>query len=106
MNSEYGLSWQISSDFGVLRLNGSDLVRQYCSDILAVLALKEFSVNWNKYPLELQELRTKWITAQKGVNYGWEPRVSPEERVMFVLISAMYENLVNELRKELNSEDI
>lgn len=104
MNKEYGISWQISSDFTVLKLNGSELVQQYCEDILAVLALREHSVDWSIYSSKLQKLREAWKSAQKGTSIGWIPRVSPEERVMFVLISEMYENLINQLNEELSEK--
>jgi hypothetical protein len=100
LNQEYRISCQLDSDFNVLRLHGSEKVKIYCDDILAVLALSEHTVDWGGYPEELQAFVKKWKEAQSGVAY-FEPRVTNDERVMMVILCAMYKNLINELRSEL-----
>ena len=107
LNNEYKISWQLDSDFSVLRLYGSDLVRQYCDDILSVLVLREYDVEWNNYPKELVSLKNIWVKYQEnGIAYGWEEKVTGEERVMFVILSAMYKNLLTQLRNELYGKSL
>lgn len=102
-NEEYGLSWQLDIDFNILRLHGSESVQKNCDDILTVLALRESSVDWTQYPEELQSLRKTWLENQNGEPYGYELKVTDDERVMFILLSALYKNLLNQLRFELQN---
>ena len=107
LNYEYKILWQLDSDFSILRLHGSDLVRKYCDDILSVLALREYDVVWNNYPKELVSLKNIWVKNQEdGIAYGWEEKVTGEERVMFVILSAMYKNLLTQLRNELYGKSL
>lgn len=101
LNDENNISWQLDNNFNILRLHGSDKVIQICDDILTVLALREHSVDWTRYPLEVQEIRTTWITNIDGMNYGYAARVSEEERIMFVLVHELYKSLLDQLRVEL-----
>ena len=54
-NREYNISLQLNSDINILRMHGSNIVRQYCDDILTILALRESDVNWSKYTEEINE---------------------------------------------------
>lgn len=102
INNYYKVSWQLDNHFNILRLYGSESVVRYCEDILAVLALREFTVDWNSYPSEVQEFRSIWVRVQEnGVAYGWEEKVTNEERIMFALASILYRNLITQLRNEL-----
>ena len=105
LNYEYKISLRFDSEFNILQLHGSEIVRRYCEDILSVLALREQSVNWNDYSKEITQLRDRWLAIQiNGIAYGWEEKVSDEERVMYVLLSALYKNLLTQLRTEIYSE--
>ena len=104
LNNQYDISCQIDSVFCTLRLHGSGLVRKYCDDILTVLALREHDVHWSEYSIEIQEYRNKWVEDQNGIAYGWEERVTNEERVLFILLSTLYKNLLSQLRNELHGE--
>lgn len=101
LNDEYNISWQLDNNFNILRLHGSDKVIQICDDILAVLALREHSVDWTKYPVKLQELRQTWITKKDLMQYGYESRVSNDQRIMFILVRELYKTLLDQLRIEL-----
>ena len=100
LNDEYGISWQLDNDFNILRLHGSKKVCDNCEDILTVLALRESSVDWTKYPIELQKFRKNWIDNQKGEAYGYELKVNDDERIMFILLSSLYKNLLYQLQTE------
>lgn len=102
INDDYKISWQLDSDFSILRMYGSENVRQNCDDILSVLALDESSVNWQKYPLELQKYHKEILHAnENGIAYGYESKVNSDERVKFILLSALYKNLLDQLRIEI-----
>lgn len=104
LNHEYQISLQLNNDFNILRLHGSEAVLRNCDDILAVLALREYTVDWKKYPTELQTLHKNWLEIQKnGMAYGWDAKVSSDERLMFVLLSSLYRNLLGQLRREIQS---
>jgi hypothetical protein len=105
LNCAYKNFLELKNIFDILRLHGSNLVRKYCDEILLVLMCREYDVKWEKYPNNLILLKDKWVDNQEnGIVYGWEEKVSNEERVMFVLLSAMYENLLAQMRNELYSE--
>ncbi len=103
LNVGYPILWQLDNDFNILRLHGSETVRQDCDDILAVLAFREDSVDWKRYPKELQTFRQDLLKRQNGVAYGFELRVSDDERVMYILLSSLYNNLLSQLRTELQN---
>jgi hypothetical protein len=102
LNYTYEISWQLESDFNVLRLHGSEKVKRYCDDILTILAHRQFSIDWSQYPKQLQLFRTKWIENQTEEAYGYELKVSDDERIMMILLSATYRNLIDQLRHELH----
>ena len=73
-----------------------------CEDILKVLTLRESEVDWSSYPRGVSQFRARWATAQKeGTAYGWEPKISDDERLMIVVIGKLFELLLTELRNEL-----
>lgn len=101
LNEENQITWQLDSDFNILRLHGSEKVISNCNDILAVLALREYSVIWKKYPKNLQEFRNEWLNNQKGKAYGYKLKVDDDQRIMFILLSSLYKNLINQLHNEI-----
>lgn len=101
-NFEYRLSWELRSHFSTLHIHGSERVRQICDDIVSVIALREYEVEWVTYSEETQIVRERWLRAKDGVAYVWEPKVSDDERVMFVLVSELYLELLDILKEELH----
>lgn len=95
--------WQLSADFNVLRLHGSDEISEICNDILSTLVSRSDEINWDKYPEHVSASYRSW-RAQEGKDfYAVEPRVSDDDRLMFVTVAMLYEELVRQLRQELRS---
>jgi hypothetical protein len=102
-NREHQISWQLDNDFNLLRLHGSKKVRIYCDDILTVLRSEEYLVNWKEYPERLQDFVEERKGSQSGNAYV-EEMVTNEERIMMVVLSALYKNLIDQLRLELQNQ--
>lgn len=49
------LYWELNSDLKIIRLNGSDKVRDISEDILRVLALRHSEIDILKYPRSVQD---------------------------------------------------
>jgi uncharacterized protein YpuA (DUF1002 family) len=102
LNGESKIYEQLDSHFNLLRLHGSEKVRNKCEDILTVLAYEEFKIDWTKYPQELQKFRAEWLNVQKnGKQSGIELKVRDDERIMFILLTALFQNLIDQLRTEM-----
>ena len=103
--SEHGgfdLYWQLSEDLDMLRLHGSDRVSGICSDILHALTLRDDQIDWSLYPQNVVAFHDQWKAAQdQGIAYGWEERISADERLMIVTIAKLTQVLVQQLRLEL-----
>jgi hypothetical protein len=97
--------WQLNSDLNVLRLHGSTRVRRMCDDILKALSLRDFEIDWSSYSAEVSQFYAKWRDAQRnGIPYGWEPKISDNERLMVVVIGKLFDLLIGELRNELQTQ--
>ena len=87
--------WMINNDFNILKLHGDIKTRAYCEDILLLISLRDFEINWSKYPIKIQTYYKKWIETQdKGIAYGWEERISNDERLMVIMIGKMFDALI------------
>lgn len=95
--------WQLSADFNVLRLHGSDEVSEICSDILSALSMRSDEINWARYPEHVSASYMSWKSAENNGFYAVTPRVSERERMMFITVAMLYEVLINQLRIELRS---
>lgn len=96
------LYWQLNGDLNFIRLFGSNRVRRVCDDILKALALREDEIDWSVYPRDVAQFHAQWAEAEKeGIAYGWEPKISDDERLMIVVVGKLFELLVTELRNEL-----
>lgn len=104
---EYGaqdLYSQLNSDLNILRLNGSERVVEICDDILKALLLRDEEIDWGRYPSDVVEVHSRWkIHKDQGASYGWEERVSAEERLMIVSIAKLSQALVEQLRSEVKA---
>lgn len=93
---------KLNADLNLLRLHGSDRVSGICSDILKALTLQDDQIDWSLYPQDVVVLHDQWKAAQdNGIAYGWEERVSGDERLMIVTIAKLTQVLVQQLRLEL-----
>lgn len=98
------LLWQFKSDLNILRIHGSKRVLEITDDILAAMALHSDEIEWKTYPPELAAFYERWRSVQQnGVPYGWEPRVSSEQRLMIAVIAELTEVLLNQLRVEVQT---
>lgn len=97
------LYWQLNSDQNILRLHGSRRVIEICDDILMSLLLRDYEINWNNYSPEVVVNHNIWKANQdQGIAYGWEERVSSDERLMIVTISMLTQALIEQLRREIH----
>jgi hypothetical protein len=96
--------WQLSSDFNLLRLHGDIITDKFCSDILALLSFRHHEVNWAQYSKQTQDYYRKWRKNQnERIAYGWEEKVDKEERFMVVMVSRLFNELIDHLRSGLRS---
>jgi hypothetical protein len=96
------LYWQLNADLNILRLHGSERVAEICDDILKALLLRDEEIDWTNYSPEVVALHDRWkVSQEKGVAYGWEERVSGEERLMIVSIAKLTQVLIEQLRSEI-----
>ncbi len=102
-NDAQDLYWQLNADLNVLRLHGSARVAKICDDLLKALLLRDHEINWTDYPPEVTAFHDRWKMAQKkGIAYGWEERVSADERLMIVTIAKLTQILIQQLRTEIH----
>ena len=94
---------QLSSDLGVVRLHGSEKVNRIADDLLATVALKYHDVDLDSYPPQFVSYWEHWKPIQKSDNvaYGWEPKVSPDERFTAIIASRLFSHLLETIREEL-----
>lgn len=94
---------QLNADLNILRLHGSDRVSKICDDLQA-LFLQGIEISWGDYPSDIVTFHNRWRTAQeKGIAYGWEERVSGDERLMIVMAANLTRVLVKQLSNEIHA---
>ena len=92
--------WMINNDFNILRLHGDIKTREYCDDILLLINLRDFEINWNKYPVKVQTYYKNWRQNQdKGIAYGWEEQVSADERLMVIMVGKLFNILISHINQ-------
>ena len=93
------LYWQLSWDFNILKVHGSTQVAQICKDILKALMLRDEEIDWSTYSSEVSKFHDVWKSLQEdGEAYGWEERISAEERLMIVTVAKLMEVLIQQFR--------
>ncbi len=98
------LYWQLNADLNILRLHGSDRVSKICDDLLMALLLRDSEISWTDYPSDIVAFHNRWKTAQeKGTSYGWEERVSGDERLMIIMVAKLTQVLVKQLSNEIHA---
>jgi hypothetical protein len=96
--------WQLNADLNILRLHGSNRVSEICDDILKSLLLRNNEINWAAYSPNIVAFYDSWKVAQEeGTAYGWEERVTSDERLMIITISKLTQLLIKQLRAEIHS---
>ena len=102
----YDTYLQLSSDFGVVRLHGSEQVNKIADDLLATVAFKHYEVDLESYPPQFVSYWKQWKLLQEGdhVVIGWEPRVSSDERFAAIAASHLFSYLLETIRRELRQE--
>lgn len=104
-STEYDkLFYSLTRHFKLLELHGSERVRKYCEDITSVLLGNRYAVDWNYHTQEMVAVRNQWDD-NDGVVIGWEPRVTDEERARFLILSAQYHELIQQLKSEISTTD-
>lgn len=98
------LFYILTRHFKLLELYGSERVRRYCEDITSVLLRNRSAVDWSYHTQEMVEVRNRWDD-NDGVVIGWEPRVTDEERARLLILSAQYDELIQQLKSEVSSTD-
>ncbi|MCL7938706.1 hypothetical protein M8009_00095 [Halomonas sp. ATCH28] len=104
-STEYDkLFYSLTRHFKLLELHGSERVRKYCEDITSVLLGNRYAVDWTYHTQEMVAVRNQWDD-NDGVVIGWEPRVTDEERARFLILSAQYNELIQQLKSEISTTD-
>ena len=98
------LYWQLNSHLNTLRLLDAPRVARTCDDILKILLLRDHEIDWSKYSVDVADFYNRWKNAQvEGSAYGWKERVSPDDRLMVIMIAKLTEILIAQLRDEIHS---
>ncbi|ELB2250019.1 hypothetical protein QNZ72_004470 [Vibrio parahaemolyticus] len=92
------------SNMQALQLHGSEKVDLYIDDFMSVLLGNEFLVDWDLHDDDTRSVRNNWID-NDGPAYGFEEKVSDDERAKFIILSAQYVELVKLLKAELRPQD-
>ena len=93
------LYWQLSLDFNILKVHGSTQVARICNDILKALMLRDEEIDWSSYSQDVSKFHDVWKSLQEdGEAYGWEERISGEERLMIVTTAKLMEVLIQQFR--------
>ncbi len=71
--------------------------------MISVVLSNEYTVDWdyNKSP-KLKEVNEK--NSNDRITISWEAKVSEEERNRFFILSAQYEELIEQLKLELKND--
>jgi hypothetical protein len=101
------LYWQLNADLNILRMHGSESVATSCDDLLKALLQRDFAIGWERYPPDVAAYYDSWKTLQSnGVAYGWDERVTGEERLMIMIIAKLTQTLIQQLRAEIYGTSI
>lgn len=103
-NSTYDIYWRLNSDLNILRLRASDRVKARADDLLNILTLNFHEVQIKNHSTEVQAYYSKWQEIQHdGIVYGFEERISPEQRFSIILSSKLLQSLIQAMREELGN---
>lgn len=92
------------SNMQVLQLYGSEKVDLYINDFISVLLGNDFLVDWDLHDEDTKSIWNTWTNNNRPA-YGFEKKVSDDERAKFIILSAQYVELVKLLKTELRPQD-
>lgn len=93
--------WQFDVASAPLRIYGSNEVRVILDDIGKALLLRDEDVDWQRYGTMIASRHESIREAQEsGSAYGFEERISPEERLMIFSFALLCDRLFNQLWSE------
>jgi len=93
----------INNKLNVLLAFASPDVKNYCKDIIMLLSTNDAaSITWSKYPQSIQDYFYRWkLNTREGQAYGWESKITDDERLSIIMTSALFSGLLDEINKEL-----
>ncbi len=87
-----------------VKLSGSKQIIQIVDDIELLIMFTYDKVDITKYPKDFQKFWSFLLYVQeKGIAYGWEEKVSNEERFCMLIAGKLFSYLVERMNEELNS---
>mgnify|MGYP000326560431 CR=1 FL=1 len=93
----------VNAECGSLRVTASGAVRDGCEDVLKVLAHRVNGVDWSKYSEKVQDYKERWVrTTEKGRAYGWQKKVSNNDRLAILISSRLLKALGARMNRELH----
>ncbi|EKO3449185.1 hypothetical protein RAX51_002496 [Vibrio fluvialis] len=92
------------SNMQALQLYGSEKVDLYINDFISVLLGNDFLVDWDLHDEDTKSIWNTWTNNNRPA-YGFEKKVSDDERAKFIILSAQYVELVKLLKTELRPQD-
>lgn len=92
--------WKLNSDFSQLNIYGDEETNKICADILDLVSLNFYRINWETYPLTIQNLYNDVSRRQlEGIAMGWEEKVRSEDRISIIMTSRLFQELIMNLQK-------
>ena len=103
-NSTYDIYWRLNSDLNIIRLRASDRVKTRADDLLNTLILNFNEVQIKKHSPEIQAYYSKWWEIQRdGIAYGYEERITSEQRFSIIISSKLLQSLIQAMNEELGN---
>jgi hypothetical protein len=101
-HSVYDIHWQLNSDLNILRLRSSKRVKSHAEDLLNALTLNFSEIQIKNHSAEIQTYYKKWREIQRhGISYGYEERITPEQRFSIIISSKLLQSLIQTMNEEV-----
>ncbi len=101
-NNTYDIYWRLNSDLNILRLRASDRGKIRADDLLNALTLNFHEIQIKNHSAEVQAYYSKWWEVQRnGIAYGYEERITPEERFSIIVSGKLLQSLIQAMNEEL-----
>jgi hypothetical protein len=96
------LTLQLRTALDPLVASASPKVQACSEDILHALNAETALVDLRRYPSDVQEFCSEWQRIQReGSTYGWDARVSDDERLGIIMSAKLYRHLLQLLNAEI-----
>lgn len=103
-NDTYDIYWRLNSDLNILRLRASDRVKMRADDLLNALTLNFHEIQIKNHSAEVQAYYDKWWEVQRdGIAYGYEERITPEQRFSIIISGKLLQSLIQAMNEELRT---